>query len=636
MASKKKSKYDESVVDRVRDLISDRSAYSERDKDDIDLARSALSGWGFSEDDRAVRGNKPEITVPVLNTWINQVISAYTASPFGVGLENNNNQVLGKIFEDTQHDIVDISNEMLQNMLGVGFGYVLIETDIVNSEMGWQKPVLKAVDPRKVIVDYCEDDTLSDCECAVVVDIISKKTAKARFGLDDYQLRGNKDILSSYALEMDTKNQCSISNVYEKVEGGVRITKIVYDNVVEQTTWPLSRLPLVRFYGNDCWIDNQLHYRGVWQTIYDLWMKLNYSESEIQARMATCPSGWWYGDPKSIAENPEAFATGADVNFYPVTGWDKEKEIGVQLMNKVLGLAELEGTSNATMTMIQNVLGSITPEVKANETAESILMKKGNAEATVNKYLVNLKNSLKAMGGVLLELIQVIYDEPRTEDGVTIPAIGSIEGVKVSVDDGPIQASQKGRNLQQIMAFYSMAKESNPQAFNIIGPSILQLSEIPDDIKQALAPMFGQDQQQNIQVVQQQNAELNQQVQMLNQQLETLQTEANKQISMLQQSLFEMQTDSKASMWETQQKISADERKHMMDLQWEREKFMLEMQAKAGKLTFDAVEKEKDRQLESEIVASEMLADLEKDRERTRQAAADIQLPVFTNSKFTA
>jgi len=370
--AKKKSKYDESVVDRVRDLISDRAGYSERDKDDIDLARSALSGWGFSEDDRAVRGNKPEITVPVLNTWINQVISAYTASPFGVGLTNNNDSTLAKIFEDAQHDIVDISNEMLQNMLGVGFGYVLVETDIVNSEMGWQKPVLKPVDPRKVVVDYGEDETLSDCECAVVVDIISKKTAKARFGLDDYQLRGNKDILSAYAIEMDTKNQCSISNVYEKVDGGVRITKIVYDNVVEQTVWPLSRIPLVRFYGNDCWIDNQLHYRGVWQTIYDLWMKLNYSESEIQARMATCPSGWWYGDPKSIAENPEAFSTGSDVNFYPVTGWDKEKEIGVQLMNKVLGLAELEGTSNATMTMIQNVLGSITPEVKANETADSI------------------------------------------------------------------------------------------------------------------------------------------------------------------------------------------------------------------------------------------------------------------------
>jgi len=181
-----------------------------------------------------------------------------------------------------------------------------------------------------------------------------------------------------------------------------------------------------------------------------------------------------------------------------------------------------------------------------------------------------------------------------------------------------------------------MAKENNPQAFNIVGPAILQLSEIPDDIKQALAPMFGQDPQQNIQMVQQQNMELNQQVQVLNQQLETLQTEANKQISMLQQSLFEMHTDSKASMWETQQKIAAEERKHMMDLQWEREKFMLELQAKAGKLTFDAVEKEKDRQLESEMAAQEMLVDLEKDRERTRQAAADIQLPVFTNSKFTA
>lgn len=631
---KKEKKFNEDTLDAVKSLMKDRWAYTNRDQMDLDTARSVLSGFGFDEKDQEYRGNKPEITVPVLNPWINQVVSAYTSAPFGIGLKSTRPDMAPyrMVFDKIQANINEIASKALIEELGVGYTYALITTEFTNYDMNWQTPVIKLVDARKVVVGYSEDDELDDCDIALVIDVISKDKAKDKYELDEYDLRGNRDILKGYDIVMDSKTQCSVVTVYERNANGVQITKIVYNKIVEQTTLPLTRIPLVRFYGDTCYIEKEAHYRGVYQLVSDLWKLVNYGASEIQARVATAPTANYIGDPAAIAEDPEAYETGSERNFLPSRSWNGGEQLPqVTQVDKSLHINELQTAVTGFMGTITQLLGSASPEGRQNETAEAVLARKSMAEATVNKYLNNLKKSLKSVGKIVLEMMSIYYDVPRIEDGSNIPALTDISGIEITVDDGPIQASQRQKNLQQVIAFYQMAKESNPQAFTVVGPAILQLSDIPMDIKQAITPLFSGNPAQNIQMIQQQM----QQTQMQNQQLQTQLVEANKNISMLQQSLFEMQNDSKASMWQTQQKIASEERKHAMDLQWEREKFMMELQAKAGKLTFDAIEQEKDRQLEAQIEADKMMVELEKDRNAAREQAMQIEVPVFTPSKFT-
>ena len=629
----KKTKYDETVLDAVKNLMTDKASYHTRDQDDLDSARSALSGFSFDEKDKEYRGMRPEVTIPVLNTWMNQVISAYTSAPFGIGLKSQRQDLDAYrfVFDNIQKNLSDFAGRALVEELGVGYTYGLVTNEIVNLEMNWQVPTIKLIDARKVIVGDCEDPELDDCDIALVIDVMAKTKAKNKFNLDDYDLRGGRDILYGFDVVSDSKSQCSVITVYERIAAGVQVTKIVYNKIVDQIILPLTRLPLVRFYGDTTYIEKEVHYRGIYNLIAGMWKMIDYGASDIQAKIATAPTGNWKGDPASIAENPELYETGAETQFYPARKWDGDKEMpDVQQVDRDPHVEGLINAVNTLFTWVTSTLGSPTAEVRANETAEAVLARKSLAESTVNKYLNNLKKSLKSLGTVILEMIAIAYDVPRIEEEVELPALTDINGITVTVDDGPIQASQKQKNLQQILAFYSIAKESNPNAFQMIGPQILALSDMPVEIKQALTGIFNQEAPMNPQV-QQAMMQKDQQLAQAQAQM----TEMNKNIAMLQQSLFEMQTDSKSKLLSDQMKIASDERKQINELAWEREKFMMEMQAKGLKVQVDVNEADKDRQLDSEQHREEMVVELEKDREETRRQAQQIQVPLFTASKFT-
>lgn len=603
--AKTKTKYNESTLDAIKDLMNAQNTYYSRDVSDLDMARSALSGFGFNEDDREYRGNKPEITVPVLNPWINQVVSAYTSAPFGIGLKSSR-QDLGayrQVFDDIQSNITDIASSALVEELSVGYTYGLVTNVIVDPSMNYQQPVIKLVDARKVVVGYSEDPELDDCDIAIVIDVISKSKARDKFSLDEYDLRGNKDILRGYDIVMDSKNQCSVVTAYERVADGVRITKIVYDKIVDQIVLPLTRLPLVRFYGDTCYIEKEAHYRGVYQLISDLWKLVNYGASEIQARVATAPTANYIGDPASIAEDPEAYETGSERNFLPSKSWNGSDQLPqVTQVDKTLHIGELQQAVSGFMGTISQLLGSASSEGRQNETAEAVLARKSMAEATVNKYLNNLKKSLKSLGNVVLEMMAICYDVPRMVNGMMIPALSNIDGIEVTIDDGPIQASQRQKNLQQVMAFYAMAKESNPQAFGVVGPAILQLSDMPVDIKQSISTLFSQNPTQNMQLMQQQI----QQSQVINQQMQEKMTQMQAYIQKLE------------VMLETEQyKVAAQVQMNSQDNQTEIQKTIMGINAD-------------NEQVQAKIIADQQKAmmkanaDLEKARLNNRPEMVDV------------
>ena len=548
MARKKEKQYEESVMDSIKDLMNDRNSYYSRDNSDLDSARSVLSGFGFDENDKEYRGNKPEITVPVIQNWMNQVVSAYTSAPFGLQLVSKQADITPHrlVWEDITKNITEIAAKALREELGVGYTYALVTNEIEDASMNWQKPVIKLLDARKVVIGYCEDPELDDLDIAIVIDVISKSKAKEKFGLDDYDLRGNKDVLTGYDVIMDSRTQCSVVTCYERIAEGVRISKIVYDRVIDQQILPLTRLPLIRFYGDESWIEKEVHYRGVYSVVSDMWKVINYGVSEVQARIATAPTANYIVDPKAIADNSEAWETGSESAVLPASSWDSEKQLNAPIpVDKNPQIDGIMNGINTMFTWVSTVLGSPTTESRQNETAEAVLARKSTAEATVNKYLNNLKNSLRSLGKVLLEMMAIAYDVPRVlENSQQIPALSNIDGITIEVSDGPIQKSQRQQNLQQVLAFYGLAKESNPQAFSVVGPAILASSDMPVDIKQAMAPLFAQNPQQNLSMMQQQMQQMTQQ----NQQTMAENDDLKKNLAQLQIQLNEFVDDSEIKL----------------------------------------------------------------------------------------
>lgn len=111
----KKQKFDEGAIQSIKDLMDEQSAYYNRDIEDMDSVRSALSGFGFDENDREYRGMKPEITIPILNSWMNQVLGAYTSNAFVLGLSAEGRDISAHryVFEKIQSNLTDIASKAL-------------------------------------------------------------------------------------------------------------------------------------------------------------------------------------------------------------------------------------------------------------------------------------------------------------------------------------------------------------------------------------------------------------------------------------------------------------------------------------------------------------------------------------------
>ena len=635
---------DITLLQRVKDFLDRRNPVIKRDQDDLKQSRSLSSGFAFTERDDEFRGeDRAKIVANVLRPWINTVISSYTANPFGVGVKRSNgmgapemNMILDYV--QSKCDFTDLAANILEAVLNDGYAYVLTTNEVDDPETNSQYPHPILLDSNRTFMDDSEDPTGADCDMAVYVSVIKKTKAESIYNIDRYKLKQATDPFAEYNFLKDSINYTTIATVYEVVEDGVQVSKLCHGIEIDEPVIiaGMKRLPIVRIAGEKVYMPTteQWHYRGAYWFVFDILRVINYQMSLHAERVAAAPTAKMMLDARVIAGNEDDWK---NMNKQPKTyvKYNAVDEAGNTLPIPQVFPVDKDNTDlisgvQSMTQMVTSILGAPTGEPPKNETEVSVLLRKSVSEATANRYIKALCEGLEAIGEVILQWLPTLFDVERNYNNQMLQAINDISGYVVTVDSGPVIASQQSKTVAQLMAVDRLLA-SNPTSKII--PVIIKNLDMPQEDKQIIIQQLGQAQQPVVDpAMQQAIAQKDQQLQ----QASAMNQEASKQIAMLQQSLFEMQTDSKASMWETQQKIAADERKHVMDLQWEREKFMLELQAKAGKLTFDAVEKEKDRQLESEIAAREMLADLEKDRERTRQNAASIEVPVFTNSKFTA
>lgn len=601
----KKSKFDEGVKDRLRGLFDEQGTYHSRDVSDLDSARAALSGFGFDEDDKEMWGEmKPEVTIPVLDSWINQTVAGYTNNPFGLGLKTSGPRdiaALRFVFDHIQesNNLTDLIAEEFSNVLGPGYTYLLVGSEVVDPELNLQDVTIKSLDPRKVICGYSEDPELDDCPIIAFYDVMTKETAMRKYGLEYSDIRGSgRDVLSGFDVIEDTRAQCSVVNVYEKVDGGYMVSKIVHNTVVAQTTLPLSRIPIVRLYADDCWIEKICHYRGVYQKVIDLWKFANYNMSLAQFRVANAETANWIVDPKSIAEHVDEWESGSDSVTKGANTYDGQAEFRPPTqVDKTVGVAELMTAAQTVQAQIKDLLGNPIGEGKQAQTAEEVLARKATSEASVSKYLANLKRSMKSLGRSILDYIAICYDVPRIIDDQQLPAIDT-SGVQVTVDGGPLAASQKQKVVQQLLLLNDMASKSGIQGYTQkILPVIIQNSDIPQVEKQALLKASMPEGQpplppQVIQQMQQKDQQLAQMQQALMESQKTvaaLQTNLNEfvddsEIKLriaqmdnetkiflkrldLAASNEELQTKLQADFMQAQAKLQADLAKKRMDLQ---------------------------------------------------------------------
>lgn len=538
---------------RAKAFVGRRKSMIDRDMEDLKESRAFSSGFGFNKRDRELRGTKgrAETTTNVTRPWYNSVISSYNANPFTIGVRRyDGGDAFGVSsimdYQVIKSDLADVAAQVLEDMLNDGYGYFLVDTayDNPSAQTQYAKPV--HLDNGRVFLDDCDSPTGADCQMAVYIDLILKDTATEKYDIPKRELSRNSDPFAELDyVGKNSNDYTSIATIYEMTEQGCEISTMVHGQQVGETVlFPgLSRLPIVRAAAEKIFLESeeQWTYRGAYWFVYSLVKKINYEMSSQTESVATKPL------TKFIA--PKGSFTGLSDQL---SGINKEPRLYVEY-NTVdsAGLpipAPTPYSENALQTglmddvektnaLVASILGNPAAESPANETAEAVLLKKGNQEATVSRFLKALKESLEEVGRVMLDMMPALYTADRVADGKMLQAVMDTDSCYIEIDKGPMQQSQQQRSIAILMALSSII-QTNPQ--NPAIPLIIKNSELSQEDKAALMQSLQPQQAQIPPEVQQQMAAKDQQIAQMQQAL----VDSQKTVAALQTQLNEFVDDS--------------------------------------------------------------------------------------------
>lgn len=552
MADKKKD-----LNARVKAFVDRRKTIIDRDITDLKESRAFSSGFGFNKADRELRGkNRAETTTNVTRPWYNGVISSYNSNPFTIKVRKyDGTDPFGVSsimdYQVLKSDLADVASQVLEDLLNDGYGYFLVDTayDNPSTQTQYAKPV--HLDNGRTFFDECDSPTGADCDMAVYIDLILKETATEKYEISRRELSRNTDPFQEISyFGKNSADYTSIATIYELTPEGCQVSTMVHGQQVgESILFPgLSRLPIVRCAAEKIFLEDEEKwtYRGAYWYVYSLIKKINYEMSSQTEAVATkpltkflAPKGGFTGlndqltninkDPRLYIEyNPIDKATGQPLPA-PTPYVDNVIQSG--LMDDV----------EKTNALVASILGNPAAEAPANETAEAVLLKKGNQEATVSRFLKALKESMEEVGRVMLDMIPSLYTADRIADGQMLQAVLSTDDCYVEIDKGPMAQSQQQRSIAVLMALSSLI-QANPQ--NPAIPLIIQNSELSQSDKEALLKSLQPAPAQIPPEMQQAMAQKDQQIAQMQQALQ----ESQKNVAALQTQLNEFVDDSEIKL----------------------------------------------------------------------------------------
>lgn len=610
---------------RAKAFVGRRKSMIDRDREDLKESRAFSSGFGFNKRDRELRGTKgrAETTTNVTRPWYNSVISSYNANPFVIGVRRyDGGDAFGVSsimdYQVIKSDLADVAAQVLEDMLNDGYGYFLVDTSYDNpsAQTQYAKPV--HLDNGRVFLDDCDSPTGADCPMAVYIDLILKETATEKYDIPKRELSRNSDPFAELDyVGKNSNDYTSIATIYEMTEQGCEVSTMVHGQQVGKTVlFPgLSRLPIIRAAAEKIFLESeeQWTYRGAYWFVYSLVKKINYEMSSQTESVATkpltkfiAPKGSFTGlsdqlsginkEPRLYVEYNTVDASGQAL---PAPTPYSENALQTGLMDDV----------EKTNALVASILGNPAAETPANETAEAVLLKKGNQEATVSRFLKALKESLEEVGRVMLDMMPALYTADRVADGKMLQAVMDTDSCYIEIDKGPMVQSQQHRSIAILMALSSII-QTNPQ--NPAIPLIIKNSELSQEDKDALMQSLQPQQAQIPPEVQQQMAAKDQQIAQMQQAL----AESQKNIAQLQQALFELQNDSRAKILIAQMEAQN------------------KLQLKQMELANSNAELQAQIIADAQAQTQKLQAELGKEILKERQSTTDV--PLFTTSKFTS
>ena len=580
----------------------------EDDLNDIEAALNYAAGRDFSDDDSRNKlwdNSRPQVNVNLLKPHVNAIVKSYTDSPFALRtLRVGNSQVNVEDWQrmldhvTVQSDLVDTVANCIAETAQVGQTYVYVS---YHKTRDTYEIDVKRIDSRQVITDARKADC-SDATKALIIEPIKRSKAN-EYGLDSTDLRRPKLFNNCITENLRLQDDETVSiTFYEIVKNALIIYKIINDDIIDSEVYQgVTKIPIVRFFGEKIVISGRDCYRGLYYSVSDLCKTVNFCNSLAQERIALSPTTGWTAAIESVTGNEKQYADAhkkaRGVMLYRAYDDNGKPLPKPEVVNKSVNISDVEGYLQTTILNVNAIIGSNLATPASNKTAEEVLTNREHSEASSNVYLLNAKKSLLSLGRVLLDTMGIVYVSQQTYNGNPLAVLQARESVDVEITKGPISATANERNLQKLLAFSTTVSQSPETAK--IAPALVELIEADEATKNYLRqlypmvtntqPVIPPEVQLQIQAGLTENDQLKQQLAESNKQIAALQIQLNEFVddSEIKLRIAQMDNETKiylkrlelsASNEELQAKLQADFMQSQAKLAAELEKKRLELQ----------------------------------------------------------
>lgn len=661
MSDTELQEYNDDLVAEVKDFIEKNS---ERNRDQvkrIKADREFAAGQQWDKIDRTNRGeNRLEEEIPVIENPISAVVNPISAKPFRTVAEPKPK------FKDVYGDAIAVLNEKLSELqdtfemqeahdsatydevcAGLGFCYATTEEKDGEVEVAYH-----AIDDvTKVVWDAdAKSTTMADAKQAVVIELIKESEAEERYGTDIW---GGK--LPEKTTLVDLGDDFAIPEglvpllTYFRVEGhNCEFHRLIGEQVVESDLLEgVDRIPIVAFIGEKKWFGDEHGFAGLVHRLRPMQRRANYANSQMMERLDLVPKVGFMGPAEAIDDYEDEWAeanysTDAYLHYrtHDKEGRELKEPKPIQMTAQV---EDVQGVINSSIQLMQfasgiSPTGIVDQTIHDQVTATEFMIRTESSQSNVSHYLKHTRESVKASGKVLAQMIIMVY-------GLDIPE-GAYE---IKVDGGCIELTEMERERKFLLAVMQFVPEEMKGVLAIGLMNTLEFKQAPilaQMMVKLLPPavqeaFLGGDPKAALAAAQQQMAQMQQQLQQLQQQNQELTVQDQELQLRTKSDLAIKQIDAQVQL--QKQKMANDNAilLKQMDIQANAQKEQFNAQADAAakdkeivaKAQADAAKAEQD--LKAEVTKATVNAKLDIEKKQAEKATEALTAPAVVAPSAT-
>ena len=554
----------------------------------------------------------PTMTVNQIPTYIKQITNEIRQNTPSIQIDPANNEAseeaaefLGDLIRaiENDSDAASAYEQAAWYACAIGMGFFRITTEYVDDVSFDQKLTIKRVeDPTNVLIDPLHKEVdASDAQWCFVIGTLTKEEYKKLYGksnlasllenkawtranrskwlMDDtvqiaeyfwiektktklYKVRNNLDY-TQYNTTIEPDEDLILNGTLEILDERttelkkVRWVKMNDVEILEDTEWYGTRIPIIAVKGNEMYVDGKRRIRGaVWDAMDSQRAFNNYFSLQAELMSLTPKSPyivevtqvqnfehlWRDSNISPLAYLPYTASTTAGGQMIPPP-FKADSSPNIQAAMQIC--MQAKDNLKAIFGIYDATLGA-----QGNETSgKAILARTEQSHNSNYHYMDNLRKSIKTAGRILLDCIPEVYSEEREVQIMKLNGDSTISRINSSrqefdftrgayaltVDTGPSYATKRQEAVERMVTLGQVYPNAMPLIADLIAsesdwPGAKQIANrlrlaLPLPIQQAEAAEGKIPSEQQAMLAAQQAQQMQQQLVMMQQKMQELNVE---------------------------------------------------------------------------------------------------------------